>query len=286
MLLADAMRSEGYRLLRNRMTVFWSVLFVPIGFIIGGVIYPLMSKSRGDEMAAQANIPMTASTEPVNLAEALSMGTDYSANGAILAFMLIAAATVYAGDYRWETWRLTSARNTRLNLLLGKVGVMKLTAIAASFLFIVSALVFGVSQAMVFQRPIGFELAGDEAGRMALTWLLGYVRIVQYGLVALLTAVVTRSLLAALFVPIALGFGQSIFGQMLPLLAWTPDMWAPQLLLPGLAFDTLKAAVTPNPMMPLADGQWIKALVGLALWCVIPLVAALAWFRRQDLSKE
>ena len=91
---------------------------------------------------------------------------------------------------------------------------------------------------------------------------------------------------SVLFVPIALGFGQSIFGQMLPLLAWTPDMWAPQLLLPGLAFDTLKAAVTPNPMMPLADGQWIKALVGLALWCVIPLVAALAWFRRQDLSKE
>lgn len=286
MLLADAMRSEGFRLLRNRMTVFWSVLFVPLGFVVGGAIYHLMSKSRGDQMAAEANIPMTASAEPVNLAEALSMGTDYAANGAILAFMLIAAATVYAGDYRWETWRLTSARNTRFNLLLGKVGVMKLAAIAASFLFIVAALIFGLSQAIVFQRPLGFELAGDDAGRMALTWLLGYIRIVQYGLVALLTAVLTRSLLAALFVPIALGFGQSVFGQMLPLLGWTPDMWAPQLLLPGLAFDTLKAAVTPDPMAPLADGLWVKALVGLGLWCVVPLAAALAWFRRQDLSKE
>ena len=38
-------------------------------------------------------------------------------------FVLIGAATIYAGDYRWETWRLISARNTRSNLLAGKVVV-------------------------------------------------------------------------------------------------------------------------------------------------------------------
>ena len=41
---------------------------------------------------------------------------------AFVMFVLIGAATIYAGDYRWETWRLISARNSRVNLLLAKSG--------------------------------------------------------------------------------------------------------------------------------------------------------------------
>ena len=36
----------------------------------------------------------------------------------------------------------------------------------------------------------------------------------------------------------------------------------------------------------LTDGLLLKAWVSLGLWTLAPLAGALAWFRRQDLSKE
>lgn len=279
-MLADAFRSEAFRLLRNRMVLFWSVLFVPLIFSIGGVIYHLMAKSRAPDLA-EAGIPPSMGSAPVNLGDALTLGADAGANGVILVMMLIAAATLYAGDYRWESWRLISARNTRTNMILGKVGVLKAVGVAAMLVFLAACFVFTVAQAIVFDRPLTFSYAAADWGRFALVWLLGLVRIVQYAMIALLAAVLTRSLLAALFVPFALGFVQSIFGQAgLPLLGWEPGDWASQLLLPGLAYDTLKAAVVTG------EGDVLRPAVSFAVWTLTPLLAALAWFRRQDLSKE
>ncbi|MBU1325212.1 MAG: ABC transporter permease [Alphaproteobacteria bacterium] len=279
-MLVDAFRSEAFRLLRNRMVLFWSVLFVPLIFSIGGCIYHLMAKSRAPDLA-EAGIPPSMGSAPVNLGDALTLGADAGSNGVILVMMLIAAATLYAGDYRWESWRLISARNTRPNMILGKVGVLKAVGVAAMLVFLAACFVFTVAQAIVFDRPLTFSYAAADWGRFALVWLLGLVRIVQYAMIALLAAVLTRSLLAALFVPFALGFVQSIFGQAgLPLLGWEPGAWSSQLVLPGLAYDTLKAAIGSG------EGDVVRPLVSLALWTLAPLIAAAAWFQRQDLSKE
>lgn len=286
-MLADAIRAEGYRLSKNRTLMFLSVLFTPLLFALGGIGFHVISKIKGDEAAAAAGIAVSAGGEAVNLGEALTMGASAGANGFILVFMLIAAATLYAGDYRWETWRLITPRDGRISLLLGKVGVLKLLALAAMVTFLIAAFIFFIAQAVVYQRPLSFSYDAAEAGQFALVWLLSWTRIVQFAMIALLTAVVTRSLLAALFVPWALGFAQSLLGQFMPLIGWEPQMWAPQLLLPGLAYDTLKAAVAPGPLeAPLTDATVWRSLIGLALWTLVPLALAIAWFKRQDLSKE
>lgn len=288
-MLADAIRAEGYRLLRNRMTVFWSVLFIPLLFGVGGALFHALTKGRGDEMAAEANLQLPAPAEALNLADALLFGASGAANGALLVFMLLGAATVYAGDYRWESWRLITARNSRVNLLLGKVGVMKLMALAATFAMMIAAFLFFIAQAVVYERGMVFNLTGEMAGDSALVWLLSYVRIVQYGLIALLTAVMTRSLMAALFVPWAIGFVQGLMGSppVLGLLKLEPGDWPAQLMLPGLAYDTLKNAISPGlaNAMAQADSVW-PSIIGLSIWIVVPLGAALLLFKRQDLSKE
>lgn len=285
-MLFDAFRAESLRLLRNRTVMFWSVLFTPIVFAVGGVIYHMVAKSRAPDLT-KAGIPEAMGSAPVNLGEALTLGAGSGANGVTLVMMLIAAATLYAGDYRWETWRLISARNTRLNLLLGKVGVLKLLALLAMLAFLVACFVYTVAQGLVFERPLTFDYGATEWGQFALLWLLSLVRIVQYAMIALLAAVLTRSLMAALFVPYALGFVQSIFGQLaMPLLGWEPTSWASQLLLPGLAYDTLKAAVQVGQGPEAATLLVVKAILSLALWTLVPLAGAVVWFRRQDLSKE
>lgn len=248
-MLADAIRSEAYRLTRNRMTVFWSVVFVPLMFVVGGLIFNLVTRSNTASLNDVAALPPALSASaPVNLMDGLGLALDQVANGAILVFMLIAAATLYAGDYRWETWRLISARNSRPNQLLGKVAVFALTALCAMILFLVAGLAFGVGEALVHGRSLTIDARGFDAAPVTLALLLGWVRIVQYAMLALLAAVVTRSLLAALFVPLVIGFGQSLMGGPgLAILGWQPEDWSSQLLLPGLAYNTLKAAIGGAP---------------------------------------
>ena len=284
-LLFDAVFSEAYRLTRNRMTVFWSVLFVPVLYFFGGIAYHIITKAKVPELPP--GIAERMGQEPVNIAEGLMTGAGMGANGAILVFMLIGAATLYAGDYRWETWRLISARNSRTNLILGKVAVFKLLALAGMIAFLIASVLNSVSQAVVFARPLGFDMDGAGVGQFLLLWLLSWVRIVQYAMLALLTATLTRSLLAALFVPWVVGFAQSLFGGPgLALLGWNPQDWLPHLILPGLAFESLKAAIQQGGENPAANALVVKALTSLALWTLIPLAGAIAWFRVQDLSKE
>lgn len=287
-MLFDALAAESYRFLRNRVAVFWSVIFVPVIFAAGGVAYHLVNKNQGDPVAVAAGIPVETAS-PLNLADFLVFGANHGANGILMTFMLIGAATVYAADYRWETWRLISARNNRTFLILGKVGTMKLVAMAATLAIMIAAFIYFLSQAIIFERPPTFSLTGEMAGDAALIWLLSYIRIVQYGLIALLTAVATRSLLAALFVPWALGFVQGLLGAppIMMFLKLDPDGWLAQLLMPGMAYDTLKNVIQPGITQTIATqaALW-PAIFSLAFWCIVPLALALLIFRRQDLSKE
>lgn len=280
-MLIDAFKSETYRLSRNWVQVAVATLIVPILFVAGGAFVLLQAKAKGGHMAAMVGINPDLPAAPLNLMNALMMGADKGANGVTLILMLIAAATLYVGDYRWETWRLISARNSRTSLLLGKVAVMKGLALAGMLAFLAAAIVFNLMNAGIFDRSLTFSAEGSDVGRFALVWLLSWLRIVQFTLIALLTGVFTRSLVAALFVPWALGFAQTLMGQILPALGWEPTSWKMQLLLPGLAYDTLKAVVQGTSGIDI----W-PALTGLVLWTLVPLIVALVWFNRQDLSKE
>jgi ABC-2 type transport system permease protein len=286
-MLVDALKAESYRFSLNRVLVFISVLLTPLLFAVGGVLFHWVSKINGDKAAQAANLNVAAPSEAVNLGDVFGFAAAGCANGFVLICVLIAAATLYAGDYRWETWRLISARNDRTSLLLAKVGVVKLIAIISSLFFLAASLIFFLAQAMVYQRGLSFSVPAGDIGGIALTWLLSYVRIVQFTLIGLLAAVMTRSLLAALIVPWALGFIQSLAGQLGPaLFGMDPGGWTLQLLLPGLAYDTLKAAVEGPLDAPQTGAVVWKALTGLTLWTILPLAGALAWFRKQDLSKE
>lgn len=292
-LLTDALRSEAYRFARNRMAVFWSILFLPLFIILVGTVVQLFTKARMAEMADALPPEMTTSGGPLSTSGPIDLGRelvisagDFS-NPVILLFVLIGAAIVYAGDYRWETWRLTSARNSRLNLMLAKVIVVLGIILVAGLGWLITGQIVELIKAAVFARPLTFSLDSAALGQMGAFLALSVTRILQFTLVGLLTAALTRSLLATLFVPVVVAMGQFFLMQALPLMGLTPGDLQAQLLLPGLAADTLKALIEGGPDAAAApDGVAGKAVLSLALWCIVPLIGAIAWFSRQDLSKE
>ncbi len=286
-MLADALRSEAYRFTKNRATAFWSILFFPVIAVIIGLAGQVFLKSKMGQIEGANLPPELLAGGPLDLGQSLvSVATDM-ANPMTLLFALIGMATLYAGDYRWETWRLTTARNSRLNLILGKVGVAKLLTLIILGFMLVCGMLGELGKAIIFARPLTFSMNGEMAANLFELLLLSYVRIVQVGLVGLLAAVMTRSLIATLFVPIVVSIAQAFAGNFIGFLGWTATSWQPHLLLPNISYDVLKGAIleAPSVMSSGGDGVWL-AIAGLLLWCVVPLIAAIAWFNRQDLSKE
>ncbi|SPU46828.1 hypothetical protein [Brevundimonas diminuta] len=287
MMLADAIRSETWRLLQNRTAMFWSIVFVPVISLvlaIGGFLF-LQSKMDGAMQTLPPELKLNA--HAVDLGQSLVDAAGALAHPAVLAFLLIGAATVFAGDYRWETWRLITARNSRPNLIMGKAGAVKLLTLAGLALLLVASMGADVAKGLIFGRSFAFGFGGDEAQSFGLLALLSYVRAVQFLLLSLLAATMTRSLLAALFVPLVIGVGQFFLAKMSPLFGWQMGDWATMLLFPGEGYELLKVLVQGGMEAALvpAGAAW-RALTGLALWSFAPFFLALWWFQRQDLSKE
>lgn len=286
-MLADAVFSELYRFSKNRTAAFWSIVFVPVVALVVGLGGQVFLKGKMGEIQDARLPPDLIAGGPLDLGQSLVSVAAGLANPMVLLFVLIGMATVYAGDYRWETWRLTSARNSRLNLVLGKVGVAKLLTLVALLVMLAFGLAGELGKAIIFARPVTFSMDGETAVKVGELLLLNYIRIVQVGLLGLLAAVMTRSLIAALFVPIVVSIAQAFAGNFIAFVGWSPTSWQPHALLPNISYDVLKAAIlqTPSLMTEGGDGAW-PAVIGLVLWCVVPLIAAIAWFSRQDLSKE
>ena len=290
-MLVDAIRAEGFRLSKNRTALFWSLAFVPILSVAIGALTSFVLKGSetrilGDEkMPEELKAALGGGT--LDMADALVTAAGNLANPLVLLFVLIGAATLYAGDYRWETWRLITARNSRANLLLAKLAVVAVLALSAMGFMLVASVIENLVKAAVFERSLTFSLTGEMAGQFLGFATLSWLRILQFAMMGMLAAMVTRSLLAALFVPLVFGIAQFFSPQMLGPMGVLPDAWLSVLVNPGAATDAIQAAIAGGVRAAaLPDGLLLKAWVSLALWTLVPLAGALAWFRRQDLSKE
>ena len=291
-MLVDAIRAEGFRLSKNRTALFWSVLFVPVITIALGLLTQFVLKANETKLLADEDAPpglrdMMLSGGELDMAQALVQAAGNVANPIVLLFVLIGAATLYAGDYRWETWRLISARNSRSNLLVGKLAVVAGVSLVAILLMLLAAVIENVARAAIFDRTVVFAASGEAFGQFAGQLALSWLRIVQFTMMGMLAAVVTRSLLAALFVPLVVGVAQYFSPQILGLMGVMPDAWLSILLNPGAATDAVSAAIADGARAAsLPAGVVLKAWISLGLWTLVPLAGSLAWFSQQDLSKE
>jgi ABC-2 type transport system permease protein len=272
-MLADAIAAERFRLSRDRVSLFWGFGFMPLIamlFSMAGDLFVRIVLRRG--------VPGETTVDLANRA----MGAVAGASGPITAlFLLIGAAAIFAGDYRWETWRLITPRNSRINLLSAKLIVFGEAAAWSLLLTAITSVLAGlfasvVGHATVVGPSVGPAFIGQYAGVVLVTWL----EVAVIGALAALIGVATRSTLGAVIAGLVVVFVQSTLAATIQAATWK------SLLIPAYAGRVLKTfVIAPAEARPDAGPAGL-ALALLLAWFVVLAGAAVALFRRQDLTKE
>jgi ABC-2 type transport system permease protein len=276
-MLTDAIAAERFRLLRDRSALFWGFCFAPIvGFMV----------SVGGDLFLRHMIkkPMPGMTIGLidQALKALSNGA--STFGAL--FLMIGAAAILAGDYRWETWRLLTPRNTRRNLLLAKLVVvgeavfwsLVLTAVLSAFAAVIGA---GINGKAITLSMFGRN-AFDMLGVLAITWL----EAMTLAALAACVGVLSRSTMGVVVACLGARFVQTLLSGALGMMEQgRPPSWK-LLAMPVFDADLLRGALLDPTTLGAASNSAGVAFAVLAVWIAALTTGAVFLFGRQDLTKE
>lgn len=271
-MLGDAIAAERFRLMRDRVSLFLGFGFMPLASMLF---------SMAGDIFVRVVFHQTVPGQMTDLANRV-MGAVAGASGPMTAlFLLIGAAAIFAGDYRWETWRLLTPRNSRLNLMAAKLIVF---AEAAAWSLALTALTSGLAglfssvihHAQLVAPPVGSAFLGQFAGVFLITWL----ETLLVGALAALIGVVTRSTMGAVIAGLVVVVVQATVAAALQAATWK------SLALPAYAGRILKTFVAaPAEMRPEAGPAGLGLLL-LTVWLVVLVGGAVVAFQRQDLTKE
>ncbi|PHY22145.1 ABC transporter permease [Caulobacter sp. BP25] len=275
-MLVDAIAAERFRLLRDRSTMFWGFCFAPlVGFLLS------VSGDLFLRFVIKKPMPGLAVGLVDQVIKALSNGA--STFGAL--FLMIGAAAVLAGDYRWETWRLLTPRNTRQNLLLAKLVVvgeavfwsLLLSAVLSALAALVGSAINGKTVALSLLDRNPFDIVGV----LTITWLEAMV----LAALAACVGVLSRSTMGVVIACLGVRFVQTILAGALRAMEQGPPSWK-LLSMPVFDADLLRAALLAPDQLGDAGSSAGVALVVLLVWTAALTAAAVWLFRRQDLTKE
>lgn len=288
-MLADAFAAERLRFFKARGTVFWSLAFVPLVSVLIGLIQGLFMRHQLARAAAMGDPAAMLGRAPVALLNQAVEAVSGSNFFIVQLFFLIAASAILAGDYRWETWRFLTPRNTRANLLLGKLATFGLVTLIGLALLAIGGIVAGLLSAVLTGGGVVWSTAqGNTNAQLAGMFGIAFLEMMALGALAAVIAVMTRAGLAALLVPVGVWIVQGFTVSQLQKGFANPLEPPLQYLLgfPVLQADLLKAAMSPPQMGLTAAINWPVALGALVAW-IAALTALAVWlFQRQDLTRE
>jgi ABC-2 type transport system permease protein len=271
-MLADAIAAEGFKLLRQRGAVFWGFCVPPLGVL-------------GFNLALNTWLSLHLPALPgVDLGQQVIRSLGLGGSTMLQIFVAVGASSIFGGEYRWETWRLLTPRNSRLNLLLAKLAIYALAA-AMTLLLLAGAAVLE----SLYAALLGARLALPGAG-VAVTaipvFLASWAELLVLGAVVAFAATVSRATTAALMTGICFSILQTI-GMLLVHPFEAPLRWFAAL--PGMDAYLLRAWASGEPVAPGVTADPAKALPAalfLLAWMLLVGGAALAHFQRQDLPRE
>lgn len=268
MTLGAAFRGELYRTARNGAPLFWAYCSVPLMMALMALIVELsvsldVSEARGTRPFADVAVaPLAAAGNPI-----------------VHLFYAVGAATLFAGEYRWETWRLLAPRNRRSNLVAAKFLVFALFVAASLLAGLAATLAVRALGSVVDGFALGWKPDAATLLRLAAAFAGGIAEAAILGGAAACVAIVTRSLTSAILLPFLLSTG-AVFA----LEYYSPAaLLDPTLLVPSHAGDALRAWSGGGAVKV---STALAALLVLMLEALLLAAAGILLFKRQDLAKE
>lgn len=268
-----ALRSELFKLGRNHWSLFWAFGFMPAFTLAGGLLEQFYSHVYAGDL-----IPYAAPLEE----SLLGLGA-MSASIAQLG-VIVGAAILFAGEYRWETWRAILTRTERIPVMLAKMTAFAIAAglsivLCGAARFIVGLVDAGLTGSTLWPKVGAFDVLLAHL----LAFLATFLQIMATGACVMLASVLTRTMTAAIVAPLILLVageimsiryyaGLDLFGVIYPNIA-------------GAGIRQLGQAIMGDhdvllPHLALPGGA---LLVG---WFAVFLGAGVSAFSRQDLSRE
>ncbi len=281
-MLHDAIAAEGYKFRRDRRTFFWGFFAMPLGTLLFSLALDTYQMLHGYGAAMRISAGFAGK---LDVGTQVIQGLDLAGSSFFQIFYAAGAAALFAGEYRWETWRLLVPRNSRANLIGAKFAVYAM-ACAASLL----ALALGAMLATLYMSllnglaprlpSIAFPM------QLAGVFLASLAELLVLGAFTALAAIASRAMIGALLAGIFFSFAQGV--AMLVVHPWDAPLrfFA---YLPGLSATLLRAWASGQQIAPgvFADpARLLPAALFLLAWMAALAGAAIALFQAQDLPRE
>jgi ABC-2 type transport system permease protein len=280
-MLGDAIAAETYKFMRNRSTLFWGFCAVPLGLLLYNLGLDTYLKVHGSGLNPLSALAMLLR---VDLGRQVLRALDLSSSSFIKIFFAVGAAGLFGNEYRWETWRLLTPRNSRANLLIAKAIVYLLACAASLVALALVAVACGFYNAVLNGGSLIIE-PGFAITALSI-FLINWTELAVLGLFVALVAVASRVTTGALMAGVIFAFAQGIAISIIP-------MWDAPLrdfgFLPALCAELLRSWVSGAQIAPgvTADpAKVLPAALFLGAWIVLLGAAALVRFQRQDLPRE
>lgn len=272
-MLGDAITAEAFRIRRNGGVLFWGFIAVPLGVLL----FNLLLDSW---MRLHLRLPLT-----LDMGRQIVGGVGLTQSAFFQVFYAAAAASLFAADYRWETWRLITPRNSRANLIAARFIVFGAAAAASLVLLGAAALIqclyaaaIGGAALTAPQEPFLVPLLGS--------FLTGWCELMVLAGIVAVIAIVFRAAMGALMTAMVFSFGQWI--AMAVIHPWQATAgW--YVALPRLSAYVLRAWVTGQELAPGIAAHGVQALtaaLSLAGWMAVLAALAVGLFQRQELARE
>jgi len=269
-MIGQAFGAELFKLSRNQWSLFWAFGFLPAFVLVAGIAEETLARTYVGDALPYAN--------PVRYAYD-GLGTMQPSIFQL--FAILGAGILFAGEYRWETWRAILPRNERTAIMIAKLLLFALIAAA-------SILACGLARWFVGLLDAALTGRADAQANSLIGLLTGFagafLQIMVTGALTMLTAVVSRSLMAAIVAPVMILVALDLSGLRFRL--ETGDPWLAAL--PNFAGRAIREAGLAFMGEPDAIGVHLAGpgAMAMAALTVLFAVTAIVLFRAQDLSRE
>jgi ABC-2 type transport system permease protein len=280
--LPDAIAAEVYKFLRDRRALFWGFAAVPLGVLLFNLMLETYLALRSPGVTLRLS---SGAGGKIDLGSQILHGLGDGGSSFFQIFYIAGAAALFAGEYRWETWRQLVPRNSRVNLMAAKFAVYAMASgaslaalgVAAALYALYSAVLTGTAPA-AFGAAFPLQVAG--------VFLASWAELLVVGAFTALVAVASRATTGAILAGIFFSFGQGIGMALVhpweaPLgdFAWLPSMSA-YLIRAWASGQEIAPGVFADPAKVLA------AILFLLIWMLVLAAAIAALFQAQDLARE